>query len=134
MHRILNYAFKFEITLSTLKLRFRIRNYDLEYGTTLSNPKLRFQILNRACKSEITLGVWSRYCDQLGSNKMSEQHPLATSGRLLKHVTCMTVCALISRDAADTRIPAVWRLSAAHHGLSAMPAARALLLKCIHSV
>ena len=35
--------------------------------------------------------------------------------------------ALISRDGADTRIPAVQRLSAAHHSLSAMPAARVLL-------
>ena len=36
--------------------------------------------------------------------------------------------ALISRDAVDTsRIPAVWRLTTAHHGLSAMPAASALL-------
>ena len=25
--------------------------------------------------------VWSGYCDQLGSKKMSEQHPLATCGR-----------------------------------------------------
>ena len=35
--------------------------------------------------------------------------------------------ALMSHDAVDTRIPAVWWLSATHHGLSAMSAGRALL-------
>ena len=41
--------------------------------------------------------------------------------------------ALISHEAADTMIPAVWRLSAAHHGLSAMPATRTLLACSLHA-
>ena len=40
--------------------------------------------------------------------------------------------ALKSRDAVDTRIPAVWQLPAAHHGISAMPAARTLLACSLH--
>ena len=44
---------------------------------------------------------------------------------------CSLARALISRDAADTRIPAVWRLSAAHHNLSA---ASALLANLLHAV
>ena len=58
---------------------------------------------------------------------MSEQHPR----RLLRAGVCLhriPACALISRDAGNTSmIPAVCRLSAAHHGLSAMPTAHALL-------
>ena len=65
--------------------------------------------------------VWSRYCDQLASKKMSVF--LRPAPVLLPEgVTWHGRTTLMSRDAADTRIPAVWRLSAAHHGWSAMPA------------
>ena len=75
------------------------------------------------------LGVWSWYWTQLGSKMMSaaDAHSLRAGVWWPRTPARTTAGARISRDAVDTRIPAVRWLSAAHHGLPAMPAVRALL-------
>ena len=86
-----------------------------------------------------SIQVWSRYWDYLESRKISAT-PALLACLLLEGVcwhgtptpTCadlpcqqMPACseqAVISHDATDTSgSPAVWRVSAAHHGLSATP-------------
>ena len=66
-----------------------------------------------------TNGCGHGFSSNWDQRRCRQQHPLAKCGCPLTQEPAQ---ALISCDAAGTRIPAVWRLSAAHHGLSAMPA------------